>query len=236
MQNSKHFLKQSLDKILGMKKSIAFYFTAILLGALNGTAQDSNILLGLDPPASGVTIKTSWPAFATGGWARGYSIANQDASERFIQLGTYGTRANGITTEIYSFIGPVYSAPYITFLPNSNVGIGTTSPDERLSVNGRIRAKEVKVEMANWPDYVFEESYQLRDLKELKRYLSEHKHLPDVPSATEINKNGIELGQMNSVLVKKIEELTLYIIQQDERLTRLEEENSELKDIINRRE
>lgn len=106
-----------------MKQTVTLYlFTVLFLFASSALAQDSNILMGLESPALGVTIKTEWPpSSSTSGWARGYAVANQDATERFIQIGTYGTRENGITTEIYSFIGPVYSQPYVTFLPNSNV-------------------------------------------------------------------------------------------------------------------
>lgn len=106
-----------------------------------------------------------------------------------------------------------------------NVGIGTTTPLAKLSVNGQIRATEVKV-MANInvPDYVFEKDYELRTLKETKEYLTENKHLPEIPSAAEIGENGIDLGDMNMRLLKKIEELTLHLIEQNERIEKLEKE------------
>ncbi|WP_461788906.1 hypothetical protein [Pedobacter sp.] len=96
-----------------------------------------------------------------------------------------------------------------------NVGIGTTTPAEKLSVNGKIRAKEVKVEVANWPDYVFEDSYRPKTLSEIESFIKLNKHLPDVPSAKQVEANGIELGEMNKVLLKKIEELTLLLIEQN---------------------
>ncbi|AYL93836.1 hypothetical protein [Mucilaginibacter celer] len=95
------------------------------------------------------------------------------------------------------------------------VGIGTTTPAEELSVNGNIRAKQVKVETANWPDYVFEQAYKLPSLTDVKTYINQNGHLPEVPSAAEVDKNGQSLGEMNKLLLKKVEELTLYLIEKD---------------------
>ena len=94
-----------------------------------------------------------------------------------------------------------------------NVGIGTTNPAEKLSVNGKIRAHEIKVEITGWPDYVFGEDYKKRSLLDLEKYISNHKHLPEIPSENEVSQNGIALGDMNKLLLKKIEELTLYLIE-----------------------
>lgn len=106
---------------------------------------------------------------------------------------------------------------------NGNVGIGTDTPTERLSVNGNIRAREIKVETNNWPDYVFHTGYDLRPLDELALFIKEHRHLPEIPSAAVIDQEGIQLGEMNKLLVKKVEELSLYILQLEERLSRVEE-------------
>ena len=90
-----------------------------------------------------------------------------------------------------------------------NVGIGTTTPKEKLSVNGNIRAKEIKVETANWPDYVFAKDYALPSLKETEQHIQEKGHLPGIPSAQEVKSNGVDLGELNAKLLKKIEEMTL---------------------------
>ena len=105
---------------------------------------------------------------------------------------------------------------------NGNVGIGTASPTNKLEVNGTIRSKEVKVEASPWPDYVFEKDYELRSLEETEAYIQKNKHLPEIPSANEIEANGLALGEMNRLLLQKIEELTLHIIEQEKRIQKLE--------------
>src|SRR5690606_24505185 len=110
-----------------------------------------------------------------------------------------------------------------------NVGIGTDTPRERLSVNGNIRAKEIKVEANNWPDYVFHENYHLRPLPEVKNYIEINGHLPEIPKAKEVEEQGVSLGEMNKLLLKKVEELTLYLIERDERIDKIEKELTEMK-------
>lgn len=106
---------------------------------------------------------------------------------------------------------------------NGMVGIGTDNPTEKLSVNGKVRAKEVKVEVSNWPDYVFEKDYELTPLDELEKFIVVNKHLPEVPSAKAIESEGLALGEMNKILLKKIEELTLFIVDQNKRIKKLED-------------
>jgi hypothetical protein len=97
---------------------------------------------------------------------------------------------------------------------NGNVGIGTFTPDQKLTVKGIVHAQEVRVDLSvPGPDYVFEKNYKLPSLKEIKSYIDQNKHLPEVPSATEMEKNGVRLGEMNMLLLKKVEELTLYMIE-----------------------
>jgi hypothetical protein len=103
---------------------------------------------------------------------------------------------------------------------NGNVGIGTNSALYKLEVNGNIRAKEVIVE-TGWADYVFEKDYRLRSIDELEEYLAENKHLPNVPSANEIEKNGLKIAETNKAMMEKIEELSLYIIQLNKKIEAL---------------
>lgn len=99
-----------------------------------------------------------------------------------------------------------------------NVGVGTDNPTHKLSVNGTIRSKEIICEVAPWPDYVFEAGYELQPLSELKTYIEEEGHLPGIPSAQEVQENGVTLAKMNALLLEKIEELTLHVIRLEERL------------------
>ncbi|SUJ02438.1 Uncharacterised protein [Sphingobacterium spiritivorum] len=114
-----------------------------------------------------------------------------------------------------------------------NLGLGKRNPTEKLEVNGNIRAKEIKVETANWPDYVFEEDYRLTPLTEIEIFIKANKHLPDIPSAQKIAEEGLSVGEMNKLMMKKIEELTLYMIELSAANKQLKEEQTEMKKQIN---
>ncbi len=111
-----------------------------------------------------------------------------------------------------------------------SLGIGTDNTHSyKLAVNGKILSEEVVVKLyENWPDYVFLPDYNLRTLEEVEAHISNHGHLPDVPNAQTVEANGIGVGEMNTILLKKIEELTLYMIKQNKRIEALEEENRKL--------
>ncbi|MDM8176921.1 hypothetical protein QT327_21650 [Olivibacter sp. 47] len=115
-----------------------------------------------------------------------------------------------------------------------NVGIGTTNPQAKLTVEGNILAKEIKVKTdISVPDYVFEPDYKMRSLAEIENYVKEHKHLPEVPSAKEIGEEGLDLAAMNLLLLKKVEELTIILIEKEKESncmnTKLEKLTSEVK-------
>lgn len=103
-----------------------------------------------------------------------------------------------------------------------NVGIGTNKVSGyRLSVEGKIRAREIVVDNSTWADYVFDDGYKLRSLKEVAEFISKEGHLPDVPSAETVATNGVQIGEMQATLLRKIEELTLYVIAQSREIERL---------------
>ena len=112
------------------------------------------------------------------------------------------------------------------YAKNSNIGISTSNPSYSLDVGGTARAMEiiVEIEEGTGPDYVFETDYSLPSLDFLSDYINKYKHLPEVPTARDMEKNGLQLGEMNIVVLKKIEELTLYIIQQQKQLNAQNEE------------
>jgi hypothetical protein len=119
----------------------------------------------------------------------------------------------------------------IKVLRNGNVGIGTTKPTAKLAVNGKIYTKEVRVDLnlSDWADFVFEKEYNLPTLKEVENHIKEKGHLKDIPSAKEVEQNGIYLGEMDAKLLQKIEELTLYTIEQEKKIKALEKEKAENK-------
>lgn len=123
------------------------------------------------------------------------------------------------------------SGPDINYTAG-NVGIGTTTipTDYKFAVNGKIISEEVKVQLqSQWPDYVFKTDYNLKSLQEIQSYIQEHGHLPNIPSAKEVEANGIELGEMNRLLLEKIEELTLYTLEQNMKNQKLENRISKLE-------
>jgi hypothetical protein len=119
-----------------------------------------------------------------------------------------------------------------------NVGIGTTTPDQKLTVDGTVRCEEVRVELiaGSGPDYVFEPTYNLLPLSEVETYIKANKHLPEVPSAKQMEAEGLNLKEMNLLLLKKVEELTLHLIEQSKTIdqhkkvsTAIVQENNELR-------
>ena len=111
----------------------------------------------------------------------------------------------------------------MTILPNGNVGIGTTNPSYKLSVKGNIRSEELVVE-TGWADYVFEKSYNLKPLYEVEAFIQKNKHLEGIPSAKEIQANGLSVGAVQTRMMEKIEELTLYIIELKKELDSLKKQ------------
>jgi hypothetical protein len=142
----------------------------------------------------------SWIRFSDGG---GISLGTAESS-------TAGTLVN--TT-----------GKNITLTADGNVGIGTTDTHGyKLAVKGVIGAGKVVLEnVANWSDYVFEPDYDLMSIGELEEFIKENKHLPNIPNKDEVLKNGQDVGEINRLLLEKIEELTLYIIQQQKEIDEL---------------
>ena len=117
---------------------------------------------------------------------------------------------------------------------NGNVGIGTLTPTNKLDVNGTVHAKEVKVDLTGWPDFVFKKAYHLPSLEEVEKAILENGYLPNMPSEQEVLESGLNLGENQKLLLQKIEELTLYTIDQNKRIKELEEENKQLRSLTER--
>jgi hypothetical protein len=131
---------------------------------------------------------------------------------------TFKTSYNGAT-----------ALPALTIGITGDVGIGTTTPDSKLAVNGTIHSKEVKVDMLGWPDYVFKKEYDLPTLEEVEKHINEKGHLQNIPSEEEVLKNGINLGEMNAKLLQKMEEMTLYMSEMKKENEVVKKENALMK-------
>ncbi|PWG78066.1 hypothetical protein [Pararcticibacter amylolyticus] len=105
---------------------------------------------------------------------------------------------------------------------DGDVGIGTTNPTAKLTVAGNIHSREVKVSVDAGADYVFNEDYGLKSLSQVEEFVKTNRHLPEIAPAAQMQKEGLNLGEMNIVLLRKIEELTLYLIEQNKKLEKQE--------------
>lgn len=161
------------------------------------------------------------------------SIAEDDNGNSGIEINYGGSRRgmfnfNGTNTFLTSSSGSLYiyrhsSYPFVAYSDgNFSIGDDTKASGYRLSIHGKAIATEfTALPIVSWPDYVFEKNYPLRPLAEVKRFIDENKHLPNIPSAAQIEKEGIQLGEMSKKLMEKVEELTLYILQQQEQIEEL---------------
>ena len=149
---------------------------------------------------------TSTGNFPSGGKNIGGAFnASGNTTNYSIQIGGPSAGANNYA---------IYSASSAQSYFAGNIGIGTASPDTfKLKANGTIKAKEVVVEVIDWPDYVFEDGYTLQPLEELEKEVRTTKRLPGIPSAAEIGARGLHVAEMQAKMMKKIEELTLYVIE-----------------------
>ncbi len=148
------------------------------------------------------------------------------------ELGYYGALAGGMvgTRSNHPFSIITNQTAKVTILPNGNMGIGTSNPQAKLSVDGNILAKEIKIKTdINVPDYVFESDYDLKSLAEIESYIKANKHLPEVPSAKQIQADGVDVAAMNLLLLKKVEEMTLHLIEKDKIINRIMERLEQLE-------
>jgi len=169
-----------------------------------------------------VGINVTTPRTKLDVWGGSLSITGSDINGTLI-AGSQGGLA---------YIGSDALTNSIAIHPNGNVGIGTikiSDPTYKLFVESGIRTRKIKVDQLTWPDYVFHNSYQLRPLHEVEQYIQQNHHLPEVPSAEEVKKDGIDLGDNQATLLKKIEELTLYAIEQNKKLAEQQSQTEALR-------
>jgi hypothetical protein len=182
--------------------------------------------IGTNNPSAVLEIKTNG---AEAGWkhtwsngsltsyaSAGFQATNLQATGSPFRISHGGTNGIVLTAAGNILMGPT---------PNLTGATGYL-----VSIGGKVIAEEVMVQVkANWPDYVFEKDYRLPTIPELKKYTDENKHLPGIPAAADIEKNGLELGDMQKKMLEKIEQLTLYIIDLQNQINTLKEKNNEKK-------
>jgi hypothetical protein len=120
----------------------------------------------------------------------------------------------------------------MVYINDANVSIGTNIIPEgfNFAVNGKIVAKEVKVTLDEWPDFVFKPNYDLMPINEIENFIINNNHLPSIPTEDEVKEKGVYLGELNAKLLQKVEELTLYIIEQNKKIENLQNQINELKE------
>lgn len=164
-------------------------------------------------------------------WAREFNFSAYGAGNLF----SLGLVANGGNIE-YGYIGGNnqtsfvnHQKPWMSFLPNGNIGIGTVRPAAKLDVRGKVIADEVEIKVNKGADFVFKPDYNLKPLSEVEAFVRENQHLPEIPSEKEMQENGLNVNDMQIKLLQKIEELTLYVIQQDKKIAEQSKRIAELE-------
>lgn len=173
------------------------------------------------------------------GAAAGYEMATLNANSYLRSILYYnvgssyyhwslGSHANAALFDGNEFVwrNPAGTNTYMKITSGGTVGIGTANPGSfKLAVEGTIGTRAIKVlSTTPFPDYVFKPDYPLPSIRDVETYINQHQHLPGVPSAAEVEKDGgFELGEMDRKLLEKVEELTLYIIQLNKKIEQMDE-------------
>jgi hypothetical protein len=196
-----------------MMSSSGAYTPKVLLSAESG-----KVVIFIDDKSYFQRFTVS--AFAQGmqevpSWFEGWTTADEPLSGvKTIEI-PYRNRFKG---DVYLSGNGIWNAV-------GNVGIGTTNPTDMLTVAGKIGAREIKVSTNAGADFVFEPGYKLPALSELEQYVKTNKHLPEIPTAQQMVKDGINLGELNIKLLQKVEELTLHLIEKEKQLEKQTETN-----------
>ncbi|NRB84982.1 MAG: hypothetical protein HRU49_14615 [Winogradskyella sp.] len=192
--------------------------TKVLVLRATGTGSESNMNYDRTKQSLGIGFNRLWGS-------------NETNLAGIYSYGSYGWRG-GLVFKTKNSTTSTGEADIeaMVIRPDGNVGIGTTQPDMELTVNGKIHTKEVKIDLSiPAPDYVFKSDYKLRSIEEVESFIKENSHLPEIPSAKEFAKNGVMQAEMDMNLLKKIEELTLYTIDQQKEINSQKKEIEELK-------
>jgi len=199
--------------------------------------QNGNVGIGTSSPGAklnvtGAEIRLTGVGASGAGSSGTFTIYDSNGTTR---RGYFGD-ASGGNSDLYLTAengGGLYvatgGAARMYYTPTGNIGVGTVNPDQLFTVNGTIHSKSVLVDLTIVPDYVFKAAYKLPTLAYVKNYIDKNNHLPDVPSEAEIKKDGLDVGAMNAILLKKVEELTLYMLEKDKQIKQLQIQVKELQ-------
>ncbi|HEY0655480.1 MAG TPA: hypothetical protein VGD65_20235 [Chryseosolibacter sp.] len=214
-----------------MKKILSL---ALILSALTGNAQ-SEFTFGTSTQR-GLNLKVGERAYLGLTYQHAETVLgnNAKAEESTSDVKTVITPdgANAITMKHNNGIH------FYTKTSTSSTTILNTTTYERMRINDNgVFAQQITVQaQTSWPDYVFESNYAMPTLQEIEDFIRTNKHLPGVPSSSEVSVSGINLGKMDAVLLEKIEQLTLLLIEQDKKLRELMRENDTLKNRLDKLE
>lgn len=187
----------------------------------------------------------------TNGWMTIADITGHNTAEYITTLyGTFtklrftfydGTGPNGELgiSELFYLHGEAaqaYEALLVKYDENNNIYMGTNARPSNLAVNGNITTQKVKVTQQGWSDFVFDSTYQLPAIRDVEQFIKTHKHLPEIPPAQQVAAEGVDIGDITARLLQKIEELTLYMIDQHKKVDTLIHENHLLKEQVQKLE
>ncbi len=206
----------SFEGIRVKQISVGGSYADLYAAPLNGLIIEGNVGIGTTNPQT--KLEVAGAGHFNGGRLSQYGTIPNDNNAAFWNMSPlgYGFYSQGGSATRYAFHFLNHEGTTIMYGTGAgNVGIGTSNPDARLTVAGDISSREVRVtvDAGSGPDYVFEKNYNLLPLSELETYITQNKHLPEVPSAKEMEAEGLNLKEMNLILLKKVEELTLHLIE-----------------------
>lgn len=196
---------------------------------INGSAKATNIIATASLQANSLTIAGTITCNLLAGTSPKAVIVNANGTLSSVQYSAFQDHlGNHMATQNINLNGKKIingtsdlGGIFVASNGNVRIGQGTAIPSKALEVNGGIRSKEVIVEVSNWSDFVFEKDYPLLSLSETERFIRQNGHLPNVPSAKTVQDNGVSLGEMNALLLQKIEELTLHLIELEKQIHEL---------------
>ncbi|HEY9262259.1 hypothetical protein [Chitinophaga sp.] len=187
-----------------------------------------NVGMGTSTPTAKLEIANG-PGWTSNGWAKAIKLGKAQSLELDAGTRKFGIGATGDSVLcFFATDADTVNLParvHMAITNSGNIGIGTLTPNAyKLAVEGTLGARRIKVtQQANWADFVFHKDYKLPNLQEVENFIQNNGHLPEIPSAAEVKENGVDVGEMNKLLLQKVEELTLYLIQQQKEINALKD-------------